>query len=309
MSFTYLFVYLFAYLFLFLFLHLFSQAFEPYDPREMGLTPHSPYFYVQAYAALLAMSHAAAGPPALAMSSPFRTVQLPPPPPQLPPVNEGGHWGSFAGEAGGAPRQGGSPPPQAQGFQSGQGPRAARLRPGRPPLQLAQQHSAPEPLPLPPPPLPPMLVRSSWSTAPGPLPQFEAGFATSASVASPLRLDWGMARQVSGGCSRPMVMTPALTPALNQTPYPTLGTPPLHAALPTVASGLTSLGSGREQVSGLGSRLGSGLGSGDLLWVDGASGGSTLAGMPAAQAADDTVVWAAVHQRLAQGLGAAGASA
>lgn len=255
------------------------------------------------------MGQAAAGPPALAMSSPFGAVQLPPLPPQLPPVNEGGRWSAFAGEAGGAPRQGASPPPHAQGFQSGQEPRAARLRPGRPPLQLAQQHSAPEPLPLPPPLLPLMLARSSAPTALGPLPQFEAGFATSASVASPPRLDWGSARQVSGGCSRPMVMTSAPTPALNQTQYPTLGTPPLHAALPTLASGLTSLGSGREHLSGLGSRLGSGLGSGELLWVDGASGGSTLAGMPAAQAADNTVVWAAVHQQLAQGLGAAGASA
>ena len=250
------------------------------------------------------MSQAAAGPPAPAMSSPFGIVQLPPPPLQLPPVNEDGHWSSFAGEAGGAPRGGFSPPPQSHGFHSGQGTRASRLRLGRPPLQLAQQNSAPEP-----PPPPTMLVRNSSSSAPGPLSQFEVGFATNTSMASPLRREWDIARQLSGGSSRPMPMTPSLNPALNHNPHPYLGTPPVHAALPTAASGLTSLGSGREQMLGLGSRVGSGLGSGELLWVDGAVGGSSaFAGTSAAQAADDSVVWAAVRQQLAQGLGGAGTS-
>lgn len=178
--------------------------------------------------------------------------------------------------------------------------------------RLAPRHSAPDALPPPaaltltPDPYP--LARSGSSSAPGPMSRQALGLATAYSEQAA-----ALQRACDGLLRKGLVQYETVGPL---PPVPVLaagilppGTPLLQPMLHTEPSALTSLGSFgsgalRAGLSGLGSRLGSELGSGalscDAVLLEGLSSSPVLGCITAAQAAEHEAMWQALRKRLEQ---------
>ena len=171
---------------------------------------------------------------------------------------------------------------------------------------LAPQHSAPDALPPPaaldPDPNP--LVRSGSSSAPGPFTRHALGLAAADSGEA------AALRQACDSLPRQGSMTFVLVSPATPGPAQAAGavppaTPLLQPMLHSVPSALTSLGSVgsgalRAELSGLGSRLGSGALCCDAALLEELGSASALGGITAAQAAEQEAVWQAVRRRLEQ---------
>lgn len=178
--------------------------------------------------------------------------------------------------------------------------------------RLAPRHSAPDALPpaaaltLTPEPYP--LARSGSSSAPGPMTRQALGLAAAGSEQA------AALQQACGGLPSKGSVQYETVGALS--PVPVLaagiappGTPVLLPMLPSEPSALTSLGSVgsgalRVGLSGLGSRLGSELGSGtlscDAVLLEELGSSPVLGCITAAQAAEREAMWPALRKRLEQ---------